>query len=394
MGLRRLAPGLALLTLVALVSEPSAAEERIRGLRIRPAVRTEVVFDDNPRHERRGGDADVGFGLAPSLAAEYGRGRWNAGAEVGADVRLYTRDSDLDETFWNARGHLEFEPLRGLVVRVSERYAPQPVDLGRPSDETTNLRQSNTLVAEARYWRELKRESAIEVGIRSSRFDTQGFAASVDTNGDGVVESVDDLRTSYWDVSAFVEAQRKLGRRFRIFARGQWLERRYDEIPVTDFTELSGMVGLRADLGRLDLELAFGYGVLDFEGLPSNDRFLVRLQADWELGRDWRVTASVLNRLTGDVTGTDFGETGVRVGVEKRLGARTSLYAGTWWSQYDSQAPGARRNTILAAEVRLRRQLTRRIEAVLAYRRWLNEGDFDDDDFTQNRVTLGFVYRY
>ena len=46
-----------------------------------------------------------------------------------------------------------------------------------------------------------------------------------------------------------------------------------------------------------------------------------------------------------------------------------------------------------AVEASLTRQLTRRLEAVLAYRHWRNGGSNQTQDFNQNRVTLGLTYR-
>jgi hypothetical protein len=67
---------------------------------------------------------------------------------------------------------------------------------------------------------------------------------------------------------------------------------------------------------------------------------------------------------------------------------------GFWWNSFNSGVPGQRENSSVAIEFALHRQLTRRIEAVLAYRHWKNGGHQSSDDFKQNRVTLAFSYRY
>ena len=46
------------------------------------------------------------------------------------------------------------------------------------------------------------------------------------------------------------------------------------------------------------------------------------------------------------------------------------------------------------AEVRIRRQLSRRLTADLEYRFWDNAGNFTSNDFIQNRAMLTLRYRY
>ncbi len=56
--------------------------------------------------------------------------------------------------------------------------------------------------------------------------------------------------------------------------------------------------------------------------------------------------------------------------------------------------PGAGGPTIFGAvELRVRRQLTRHSPLSISYRHWRNDGGFDGDDFSQNRVAVAFTYR-
>jgi hypothetical protein len=374
---------------------PVHGTSRDLGLRVRAELGSSVVYDDNVLLEDDARQSDVAFGIAPSVGADYLRPRWKVGADVGADSRFYLDHSQLNDTFFRAEAYGEIEPLRGLTVRVSDHYVPQPVVLGRPEDETANLAQSNTLLAEARYWHELRSNAALEVGVRGARFTADAFPASLDLDGDGVIETDHRFRSDYWGGAAFAEGQLSVGKGTVAFVRGEYRARRFDELSAADFDEISGLIGVRTRLGgRLSIEAAGGYGRVDFAALPERSRWLGRLSLAYDLPRGLTLRASLMRRLTGDATATDFGETSARLGIEKQLGTRTSVYAGAWWALYDSDAPGVGSNRVLAAELALRRRLTQRIEAILAYRRWRNHGSFDGDDFTQNRVTLGLVYRY
>jgi hypothetical protein len=381
--------------LLALLVVPAAhAAPKSRGLRVRPEVQTLFVWDDNVYLDESDED-DFAVGVAPRVRIDAERERWRAGADLGADLRWYVENSELSEDFWRVSAWGEVEPIDGLTLRVADHYVPQPVTLGRPEDETANLRQSNTLLAEARYWRDLKRETSLEVGARATRFTTEPFTGTVDADGDGVPEEVRGLESDYFGSQAWTELRYDLGRGRVAFGRVDLVQRSYDEIDSADYVEAGAVVGLRTPIGRrIRLEVAAGWGFLDFAELPDDDRLLGRAELRWDAGRGWSVGLSLLQRLTGDATGTDFGETSARLDVEKLLGRRTSIRAAAWWSWFDEGGAQSRDDRVFAVEVMVRRRLTRRFETFLAWRRWENRGDFDADDFTQNRVTLGLAYRY
>jgi hypothetical protein len=374
------------------VSRSEASEGRFR---VRPELKVTFVADDNFYHEKRDEVSAYGTWIYPSLALDYQRGSFRVGGDVGADVRLYTGGKDLNDTYYVVAAEAEYRTLRGLTLRLSNVYAPQPLWLGRPTDDTGNLVQSNTLNAEARLRREFKRSTALELGVQGSWFTSESFGTAMDLHDDEVLEEIDDFRPDYLDFSTFVEGQYSLGRRALFFARARARLRDYEEIPRGDYTEFSGVVGLRTDQWRrLWLEIAFGYGSINWERLPSEGRFVGRVTFNYEMPRGWTLKGSFGRTLTSQAVGTDFSENFARFGIEKLFGPRTRAYLGFWWNSFNSGVPGERENSSVAGEFSLRRQITRRIEAVLAYRYWKNGGHQSSDDFTQNRVTLAFSYRY
>jgi hypothetical protein len=361
---------------------PEAGAERSKErFRIRPSLEVSFVADDNFYHEKHDEDSAYGTWIVPGLALDYRRGSFRAGGDLGADVRLYTGGKDLNHSYYLVSADVEYQTLRGVTLRLSNVYAPQPVWLGRPADDTGNLVQSNTLNAEARLRRDFKRSTALELGVQSSWFTAEGFTTSIDRHDDDVSEEIDHFHPDYLDVSAFVEGQYSLGRRALFFVRGRARVRNYEEIPRGDYTEFSGVAGMRTEWGRrIWLEIVTGYGSIDFDRLPSDWRFVGRVTLNYQLPKGWALKGSFGRTLTSQAVGTDFSENFARLGIEKLLGSRTRAHLGLWWNSFNSGAPGQREN--------------RRIEAVLAYRHWKNGGHQSSDDFKQNRVTLAFSYRY
>ena len=215
-----------------------------------------------------------------------------------------------------------------------------------------------------------------------------------DADGDGVVEG-ESADLDYWDARGWAEARYELGREREVFARLSAARRTFPSFETADFVEYFGTLGTRSQITpRIRLELGLGWGVLDFDDQGSESRFVAELGLTYQLPRDWRLRVAGGRTLSSDVAGTDFAETNARLEVRKALGRRTTVIATAFWSDFDNNAVAQAQNEVVAGELRLERQITPRVRADLSYRRWKNMGDFESDDFTQNRVILGLVFTY
>ena len=87
-------------------------------------------------------------------------------------------------------------------------------------------------------------------------------------------------------------------------------------------------------------------------------------------------------------------ETSGRISVEKRFGERTAASLGFFVSRFSNEAWERDENLFGGVEIDLSRQLTRRMQSKLSYRHWRNGGDYEFDDFHQNRIALELSYRY
>jgi hypothetical protein len=381
--------------LTALLLAPGAAAEgQDERLSVSPSLRVGTVYDDNIFFEADDPESDVGAWVEPRIDIDWRRGRVHTGMDLAADLRGYASHSELNEVFYDLRGNVEWEAARGLLLRLADEYRPQAVRLGRPGDDVSNLAQSNLLRAEATWRRELARSRAIELGSGASWFTSDDFAVSEDRDGDGVYDDDDERAADHRDLDAFAEVQQGLGRRGLVYLRGEIRDRDYQELSESDYGEVAALVGMRGRLGRrLEYDFGVGHGWLDFDEGGRDSRIVGEGELVWSLPRDWTVTGSLLRRLTSDALADEFGETTARLELEKQLGPRTSASLGTLWSHYDREGRDISDDQASALELRLRRQLTRRIESVLSYRHWRNAGDNEDDDFHQNRLFLEFVYR-
>jgi hypothetical protein len=63
-------------------------------------------------------------------------------------------------------------------------------------------------------------------------------------------------------------------------------------------------------------------------------------------------------------------------------------------TRYDCDTLGSGANWFGGAEVKLRRQLTRRTQIGIGYRYWDNQGDYKPDDMQQNRLLVDLNFRY
>ncbi len=374
-------------------SPASADEGSERRFSVRPELRAMFVADDNV-DLRRGGEEDLAVWLRPRVDLLYDRQKLSAGAQLGGDLRWYFDTNRLREAFADIVAWVEGEPLPGLTLRVSDAFVPRSVRLGRPGDATANLVQTNRLQGELRWRTELPRRRGLELGARGLLFQADGFPSSLDLDRNGTRDEFGDLQTDHVEGQGWIEFQYGLGRSSLVFLRSELRNRSYREIS-SDFFEVAGLVGSRVQLGRrFRMEGALGWGRVDFQDIGPESRLVGRGELIWELPEAWTLRGSFVRRIATEAAGVDFGETSVRLDVEKGLGRRTRAELGLFFTHYDRDVAGEGGSHAEAVQLRLRRQLARRVELELAYRYWRNRGNAIDDDFQQNRVILGLHYRH
>jgi hypothetical protein len=374
---------------VAVYAEGDPEKFRVGG-----AVRAATVYDDNFRNNDREID-DLGYWIEPRLDAEYTRRKLRLKAELGADLRIHPQHSQDNDGFLHVVGEFDWRLGRGLTLFISDAFVPGSFELGRPSDDVGNLGQTNRAEAELRYERELPGQRGILFGVGGSRFTTEDFEASLDTDGDGLTERNPDFHSDYWEADAYLELQQRFGRKHRLYIRGEARERRFDEFRQADYSELFGLIGVRGRLGRrIRWGAALGYGQLDYERGGSDGRVLGNAKIEYPFGRGYQLDASVSRRLTSDAAFSDFRETTWRAALLKRMGSRMEVTLASFLTSFRNSVADERDNRVWGAELEVRRHLWRHVEGSLRLQHFHNGGDESADDFRKNRVLLELTYRF
>ncbi|MEM7411670.1 MAG: outer membrane beta-barrel protein [Myxococcota bacterium] len=399
-GRTRLVAGWLAWLVVAHAEAGFAEEGDVRRFRWHPSLTLHGLADDNVFQRRRDPEGDVALWVQPALELGY-RGRaYDLGAEVGADFRQYldTRELD-DQVFYRAKADVELGLWRGLTLRLSDVYTPQPQFLGLPEDQGSNLQQTNLASAELRFAHAFDSIREVIFALEGARFDTERFTL-LNTGQGAQRRAGGRFRADYWQGGGSVELRRAFGRRSALYARGRVRARQFDEDPSADHTLYMGRLGFETRLlSRLELELAGGYGVIDFVRRSDVPRLLGSAQLRYRHRRGWNFEAGAHSRFTSDLQGGEFHDTTGRVGIEKEFGPRTTGEIEGFLTYLDAEgsrdfAGSPSTNFFGGVEVRVRRQLGTRLQLILGYRHWANRGAYTLDDFDQNRVTATLSYRY
>jgi hypothetical protein len=380
-------------TAEAQIVEPGALGPR-EGLSLHPYASLSGVYNSNVLLEPDHGTGEFGLWLSPGIEANYRRDVFRAGLDIGADLQRYFGPIALDGYYGRIAGFAEVAPLPGLTLRLADAWAPQPLNLGLPDDDAANLVQSNRVEAEARLRRELPREFVLDVGILGTRFDADSYEVRQGADLNGFSTDGGSIDVDYWDVTGRIELQRGFDRRTIGYARILARDRAYESASNYSFVEVSGLLGLRfRGPAQTELEIAGGYGQLNYRDGPTKPTALGLLELSGVLDGGWRWHAGVSRNFTTDFSIYDYAETSGRVGVEKELGPRTRATVEVSGGQFNSEAPDVGNQTYWAVEAALRRQLNRTMQAGLVFRHWQTHGEGSLRDITQNRVILELKYR-
>jgi len=366
----------------------SGSETERNRFSFHPSIQVTAVADNNVRLREDDSEGDLGVFLFPRIELGY-QGHWfDLGADLGADIRRYVdRDSPSDE-FFRMSGFAEVGLLPGLTFRVSDDFAPTPVELGLPEDHSANLVQTNRLVAKFRYWRELPGGREMLLSLQGTRLSSESFAADI---GNGVID--DDFHADFWEGALLGEVQSPVSDRTSGFLRTHLRYRTFDDSSASDFGDLAILLGLRTHWFRnVDFEVAGGYGLIAFDS-GSKNRFLGQANLRYRIADGTTLRLSFVNRNTADIVGNDFVESTGKIGLERRFGERTAASVELFLSRINNEVWDSGANLFGGAETRVRRQLTRRTQLELAYRYWNNAGDYSSDDFSQHQLSLVFSYR-
>ena len=270
-------PSLAAATVLLLAAYGARAEsgsgsesERSR-FSFHPSIRITAVADSNVRLQKDDSDGDLGVFFFPRVELGYQTNGLELGADLGADIRRFVDDSSPSEEFFRIGGFAEFGLGPGFTLRISDAYAPTPVDLGKPEDHAANLVQTNRAAASFRYGRDLPGGHELMLSLQGTRLISEGFSADV---GTGVVD--DHFHADFWEAALIGEIQSPLGDRTTLFFRAHTRYRSFDDssASASEFGDFAVLLGVRTHwFKNIDFDVAGGFGRLAFDS-RRKDRFL------------------------------------------------------------------------------------------------------------------------
>jgi hypothetical protein len=389
-------PLAALAVALALPAQQAGAEGKEGQFSFSPSVNIATVVDDDLFLTEDDKKSTFGVWVQPRLELSYRTETLDLGADLGADLRRYADYySDLADEFWRMSGHAQVGLLPGLTFRVANAFVPTSVELGLPPDQGVNMLQTNRTDSELRYWRALPGEREISFGARGTRFMSDDYTEDRPGSG-GTVILDDDFNADYWGGTGYAEYREPLGTRTAAYARAETGYRSFDESSRSNNLDYTLLVGVHSQRFRnAEIDLAGGYGQIRFDSLGTQPRIVGRGSLRYRFPHDWTFRLGANHLSSADLLGNSALETTGSIGLEKRFEeGRTSAAVNLFLTRYDSDSLGTGANLFGGAEVKLRRQLTRRTQIGIGYRYWDNQGDYEADDMQQNRLLIDLNFRY
>jgi len=354
-----------------------------------PSVEFDAFADDNVYLTEDDTLGDVGVRLFPRVELGLHSRNLHAGADLALDVRGYRKDESPDDVFVRFGFFAELGLLPGLTARVSDAYAPTPVDIGAPPDHTSNLIQTNRAAISLRHWSEIPNDREMTLSLTMARHTSQGFDARPD---DG--EVIASFHANFWEWSAMGEFHSPVTENISGFVRAHTRWRSFDESEESDFADLSLLLGISTQWWEsVDFDFALGIGRLAFED-QGQTRFIGDANVRYRVADGTTLRLQLYQRNTADIVGNSFAESTGRFDVERRFGERMAASLGMFITRANGEVYDDDANFFGGIEASGRYQLTRRSQLELIYRHWENAGGYSSDDFRQNQISLGFTYRH
>jgi hypothetical protein len=378
----------ALLGAHAAVADGAAGEPEETRFSAHTSIRVSTLVDDNVHLEGNNGDTDIGATLFPRVELGLHSRSLHMGADLGIDLRGYSKSSSPNEAFLRLGGFAELGLLPGLTVRVSDAYAPTPVDLGKPLDHSANLVQTNRLAMSIRKWSEMPNDREVSLALQVSRHTSEGFTTDI---GNG--ETIDDFHADFWEYAAIGEFHTPVTENMSGFLRANTRWRSFDDSEVSNFADISVLVGISTQWWEsVDFEAAIGIGRLAFED-HGQTRFLGEATARYRISDGTTLRLNLYQRNTADIVGNEFTESTGRFDIERRFGERLEASLGLFITRLYDDSWNEGSNLFGGVEATMRYQTTRRTQLELMYRHWNNAGNYDSDNFRENMLSLSFTYR-
>jgi hypothetical protein len=375
-----------LLPPTALESVARPDQLRVGSFAILPTVEVAAAYDDNVNATKSDREDDIAANLAGRVRAQSLFARHSLGFEVGAALREFDEQVDMDQVDWGvaADGRLDLTPRRALSAAVEFTRGTESAESPEPGNQPT----VTSLAGAIAYTQQLQR-LGWQLGTTIDRFEAENGGGS-----DG--GSVGDRDRTTYGVTA--------GADYQVLERlSAFLDTSYDlnDFDATgdggsrDSQIVEVTLGTRWGIGRmLAASVGVGYIAVFFED-PERDTTqapALEVSLDGALHLD-RVT---LLRLTLDhTTGITAVEdaalvttSGLSATITRSLSQDSAVFASAGVQRND-YIDSDRTDHDIVAQLGYSRTLVRNVALNVGYRYSQRFSDQSEDEFYRNIVSLG-----
>ena len=386
--------GLALLGTLAWADSASAQGLALGPFRVLPSLEFAIEYDDNILLTNEDEIDDVIFHIMPGVALELPSRKYAVRLGYQADVLRYADNTDLDTVHHLALADARVNFNFGLGLRLSDRFLITDDFAGFPVPELTQRteRWENTLDVGADYT--VRERYTLDINYRWFMVDYK-----------------DDPNTDQFDRDDHTIAGTFF---YRVLPKTSVLGEvnynivRYSQAEAEDRDSDAWrlLVGVKGDLtAKTSVLLKVGYEWRDYEstGREDWDGFIAEANVIWKYREpsEFRIFGGRAN-VESLFEGTNYyissyGGAEVRHFLRERLIARVRAMGGV--NQYPEDITlGAgsadRTDHFIEAGASLRYQMRRWLAFELGYNfLWLNS-NFDEFDYTDNRIRASVIFSY
>jgi len=379
-----------LISLIALTSLLSAlqgilptAAPAAGRLKVNGSLELRETYDTNVFLLRRGMVDDFITTIHPALNFSYRGNRINFDAENSAIFFLYGGNSELDDQFFDQRSLLEYKLGPRLSIEAENLYTSVRETIGKPSDLSSNLVQSDSWDVGPVYRTALGSRSRGE--FRASYGRTMYFNAGVDS---GELPEFGDARASIY-------LDRDLSERILVYTSQEFTRRDFSDRGDLGFSGVLSQFGLRWRFGRrFSLDLSGGYNWLSFDDLGNEGGSFVDTALHYTPNFRTSISTAYTQLFTTDIFGNVFRQNRLSIAMDRNISARTLLKFNSFISFFDQAGTVSPDNKYLGGNLRFEHKVRRRL-TFLADVGWRqNGGSLNIDDYEDLRTTVGLRYEF
>lgn len=387
--------GLVFLAIVGLAGSAAAQGLELGPFRILPSLGLSLEYDDNIQLTPDNEIDDFIFHIIPGIVIELPSRKYAVRLGYQADILRYMDNTDLDTIHHAVLADARVALTVGLGLRLTDRFIITDDFSGFPVPEVTQReeRWENTL------------DAGVDYSVRERyTFDVNFRWFMVDYKEDPSFDQFD--RDDYTIAGTFFY---RLFSKTSLLGEVDYTQVRYDEPAVARDRDSDGWrfwLGVKGDITpKTTILLKVGWEWKDYEnparedwdGLVAEANVIWKYREPSEI-RVFGGRANVESLFEGtNYYVTTYGGAEVRHFLSERLVLRVRGLGGV--NEYPEDvllgaSSADRTDTFFEAGISLKYQMRRWLAFELGYNFLVNNSNFDEFDYTDNRIKASVLFSY